>query len=722
MPYHFYAVLFIAVSGFIIQALWPENQALSPSPIDTLDLQQKSTSFNLAAVGQPHQFRDQYYRWKTIKNQSQTQQKIQISLTPVNTHGQTHQQGSVDINFDTSSLSVQLITDNTQPLNVWVSQNGKLTPTQQPNEQLILLGTLKTVQTLKNNKTKLSLTADLSILMQRQFKIGQIIVAPKSSRHLDQMIMAGSPNVFQRLYATELQTLRSPQNAFTLSDLLIPVAHADEATGFPDVFTDLVSQGEALFFNETFNGNGRTCSSCHPAVNNFTLDKPFIASLRDDDPLFVAEFVPALMYGHAENLNEAGQPQRFENPTLMREFGLIVENVDGLGDLDQRFTMRSVTHNIGMSVSVDAPTADSAPPRQRTGWSGDGAPMDTIAGIATSGRVRDFMLGAIVQHYPKTLNRSFTGDNPDFRAPTLAELDAMEAFLFSIGRQEELDLQAGSERELILRDAGAEAGKILFRDGIPEGNRTCDLCHSNAGANVIAESNNGNRNFDTGVEAFLRNRMDDPEFTVIGEPRPIDGGFGTTPQGTFEALIPQEGFENENFGNGQFNSTSLVEAADTPPFFHNNVAATLEDSILFYNTPEFLAADGTSIPFTPEQTTQVANFLRVINAIDNIEHSVLRLSDRYLQALSVTPTPNDVLKRISEIMIADANDAIEVLEQGNVHNSGSSSINAVSSIRSALYRINQANRTTRSNRSRARYIRRAQSRLQQSLSAMRVSS
>ena len=32
---------------------------------------------------------------------------------------------------------------------------------------------------------------------------------------------------------------------------------------------------------------------------------------------------------------------------------------------------------------------------------------------------------------------------------------------------------------------------------------------------------------------------------------------------------------------------SLVEAADTPPFFHNNSAETIEDAVEFYTTDIF---------------------------------------------------------------------------------------------------------------------------------------
>jgi cytochrome c peroxidase len=66
----------------------------------------------------------------------------------------------------------------------------------------------------------------------------------------------------------------------------------------------LIEKGRQLFMNETFNGNGRTCASCHPPTNNFTIDPAFIARLPDSDPLFVAEFNPALA--------------KLEDPGLMR--------------------------------------------------------------------------------------------------------------------------------------------------------------------------------------------------------------------------------------------------------------------------------------------------------------------------------------------------------------------------------------------------------------------
>src|SRR5438046_9344820 len=83
-----------------------------------------------------------------------------------------------------------------------------------------------------------------------------------------------------------------------------------------DRLSQLIAKGRDLFFNETFAGNGRTCGTCHPAENNFTIDPAFIATLQKDNPLFVAEVNPALK----ENL---------ENPALKRESGRIHASLHG---------------------------------------------------------------------------------------------------------------------------------------------------------------------------------------------------------------------------------------------------------------------------------------------------------------------------------------------------------------------------------------------------------
>jgi mono/diheme cytochrome c family protein len=332
-----------------------------------------------------------------------------------------------------------------------------------------------------------------------------------------------------------------------------------------------VGRGRALFFNETFAGNGRTCGTCHRAEDNFTLTPAFIATLTPDDPLFVAETNPAL----AAN---------FENPRLIRAFGLILENMDGFEDLANIFVLRGIPHTLAQGTSVDSRGGP------RTGWSGDGAPGDLS--------LRSFATGAVIQHFTRTLNRV---PGVDFRLPTDQELDDLEAFMRSLGRQQDLALP------LPVRSVVAARGQAIFLDNTLG---KCNACHFNAGANgnpAVFGAGAGNLSFNTGVE-----NLPDKPADLTGERVPPDDGFG----------VP---------GNGEFNTPPLVEAADTPPFFHDNSVATIEGAVAFYNGDVFnnspagrvlSGATGGGITLDATQTEAVAAFLRVINALENIRASV----------------------------------------------------------------------------------------------------
>ena len=373
----------------------------------------------------------------------------------------------------------------------------------------------------------------------------------------------------------------------------------------------LVERGRDLFFNETFEGNGRTCGTCHREENNFTIDPAFIATLPADDPLFVAETNPAL----AEN---------FENPRLMREFGLIIENLDGFGDLENVFTQRGVPHTLGLSLSVASPAGP------RTGWSGDGAPGD--------GSLRSFATGAVIQHFTLTLDRV---PGKDFRLPTPDELDALEAFQLSLGRQHELSLP------LPLKGTVASRGQEIFLDDTLG---KCNICHRNAGANArLAGQDLGNANFNTGVED-----QEDRPATLTGEKVPRDDGFGTP-------------------GDGTFNTPSLVEAADTGPFFHDNSVETIEGAVAFYdsdafnNSPagQFLAGidpNGEGIELDATQIVEIAAFLRVINTLENIRESIGLLElGRGRKAGSAEAADRALKRAASEI-----DDGIRVLTAGGL--------------------------------------------------------
>ena len=371
----------------------------------------------------------------------------------------------------------------------------------------------------------------------------------------------------------------------------------------------LIAQGRQIFFFETFDGNGRTCGTCHRAEDNYAISPAFIATLPPDDPLFVAETNPNL----AAN---------FENPRLMREFGLFIENLDGFGDLEKVFTLRGVPPTLALNTSIDSRDGP------RTGWSGDGAPGDHT--------LRSFAIGAVIQHFPRTLGRV---PGVDFRLPTDAELDALEAFQRSLGRQKDLELP------LSLKGTVAARGQDIFLDN---GLGKCNICHVNAGANAdprIFGANAGNLNFDTGVED-----LPDQPADLTGERVPPDDGF----------LSP---------GDGSFNTPPLVEAADTGPFFHNNSVETIEGAVAFYNGNAFnqspggrqLAnATGGRIDLDATQVIAVAAFLRVINALENI-----RQADDWLQQ-SLYGASGTSSSSVG-LALAEIDDAIDVLEGGGLH-------------------------------------------------------
>jgi cytochrome c peroxidase len=378
----------------------------------------------------------------------------------------------------------------------------------------------------------------------------------------------------------------------------------------------LIEQGRLLFMKETFGGNGRTCATCHPPTNNFTLDPAFIATLPDDDPLFVAEFNPDLT--------------QLEDPELMRQFALILENVDGF---DLPGVMRGVPHTLGLPTSMkvdpegsgNLTRADGTTVVEATGWSGDGAPG--------TGSLREFAIGAVTQHFPKTLNRV---EGEDFRLPTPSELDALEAFQLSLGRQEELDLAA-----MNFTGAAVQRGKDLFNGvGI---NRSCSACHNNAGAN---NSDGFNSNFGTNAA-----NLTDTEARKFDHLIPGDGGFDSGPE--FEV----QGIGAKFYGNGSMNSASLVEAADTGPFFHNNSAATIEDAVRFYTTATFSVDD--AFQLNDVQVNEVAAFLRTINCLENARNAGLLASNAQRQ-------PAEQARETIEVVIADTEDAIEVLTQGPI--------------------------------------------------------
>ncbi|WP_434046609.1 MULTISPECIES: hypothetical protein [Sorangium] len=411
----------------------------------------------------------------------------------------------------------------------------------------------------------------------------------------------------------------------------------------PRVVAGLVSQdvcaGAGVFFHETFEGNGRTCGSCHPVDNNTTLDVQFVRALdqnRPDDPLFVFRQVPELA--------------ELETSDLLDD-AAILENVDGFIDSSHRFVSRGVNHILSLSTSIRADSGDGTtdPPAERTGWGGDGS---------SDGTLRGFLKDAITQHFPKRLDRE---PGVDFRLPTPAEENVTLAFQLSLGRLNELDLD-----RVRMSDAEAEDGRLAFMD--PNRGR-CNVCHHNAGANFQDTGNN--RNFDTGT----RTKGSPLNGGTFGDEFLADGGFGGRDLAAPNFDATGIGFAN-SFGNGTFNPPPLIEAADTPPFFHNNLQINdradpgINDAVTFYASAPFNLSPaaleleqrfGTPLDLAPLDSNAISRFLRALNAAFNVDIAKQRLDAARVLVDRFANTRADVQTRLMELARVEIDDAIEVM-------------------------------------------------------------
>lgn len=314
------------------------------------------------------------------------------------------------------------------------------------------------------------------------------------------------------------------------------------------------------------------------------------------DPAFIATLPQSDPLFVAENNPALAQ---LENPELLRTRGLILENLDGFDDPTHKFVMRGVPHTLSLGITNGISNAFSGPPDHRLGWSGDGGP-----GRST---LHEFTFGAIMQHFTKTLARR---PGVDFRVPTQEELDALEAFQLFTGRQTISDFTFS----VAPTDPRALNGQSLF-------NQTgCTFCHTDLSGFVDASPN-----FDTGVANLI------PEL-------PDDDGFGSP-------------------GDRTFNVPPLAEAADTPPFFHNNAIDTIENAVGFYFSPTFRASPSSFFIFsdlTAEQQGDLAAFLRVVNSATNIDQ--VRKRVQYVK--QVRSAGNTDLLNVA---LADTRDARRVL-------------------------------------------------------------
>ena len=455
-----------------------------------------------------------------------------------------------------------------------------------------------------------------------QLQVDVVAIAP-ATRGPEQGLLYGSPSLFQRIYsATRNPSLLEGSDYAARAGLDYGISVSDAAVKVDrDVLFDaLAAQGAELFTGETFGGNGRTCATCHPLARNTQLSANDIASLPDDDPLFVAEFVPALIF--------SPNGPKFEVPVLMRGAALITENQDGMDDLVNKFSLRGIPRTPGLAAALDPSPA-----------------------------LREAAASAVVQHFPQRLTRV---PGVDFRLPTDLELDALTAFQLALGRETDPALPIAFRNPVVMR------GQQIFMAP----SSRCNTCHGNAGGTIARGTG---RTFNTGVEdqperpteLILQAAGIDLTPNVPDTIFPRDSGLGAVGS-------PASGMES-----GAFQTPPLVEAADTGPFFHDNHVRTIEGAVAFYNSDAFASspAGNPRINLQATQVEAVAAFLRALNTLENIRASrELTSTVAVLAAKQRTRSGASLLQQATE----EIEDAIRVLTGADLHP------DAVADLRAAL--------------------------------------
>lgn len=645
--------------------------------------------------------------------------------------------GIAQLNMETDMVSVRINgLDDTGISDVWMVDNlpgegRSVVP--ESGDNMIKLGDLK----FEDGYAWL----DAKVEDLASFNVDMMVLARRDGDPARDGVLFGTTSLFQKVfhYPDQRNSFMSKDGSFEL----ISTASASGITPdgfFPDFDSELLNQGRDLFFGEGFDGNGRNCGTCHLENDNLALSLESIADIPDSDPLFIVE----QEYRQDGTPNALFNEFRMERPALMRKAGLIVENLDGFRDADGSFTenfvMRAPQHVLSIRTTLAPPPAqafdDGSLPvdpndlvfEERTGWSGDGTPTgfrdDFFAsnGRDLTGSLRDFVIGAIVQHYPRTLERSaFDTDSagnprePDFRFATEDELDAIEAFMLSIGVQSDADRD--DLNVITLADEVADRGRLNYMgfnvfDADPSDGRpalNCNACHLNGGANTnptfpfpsavtpnhdLADlaANGGsiashNRVFGPAVERLV-DQAGDVIVQTVNDPSVagncFSNGFAEVPLLPGDVTgVPSAGCDANGFDNGfaftfddpftsqraaadRFNIPPVFEAADNPPFFHAHQIDTIEGAVAFYATNRhFRNGDfaGAIVPMNGAQVANVGRFIRVMGADFNISSAITLLD----KALGLNRRSD---RRVNiRLAIAEVEDAIQLLEAvSGLHN------------------------------------------------------
>jgi cytochrome c peroxidase len=380
-------------------------------------------------------------------------------------------------------------------------------------------------------------------------------------------------------------------------------------------------EGERLFDRETFDGNGRTCLTCHSRETGTVSPSDARARFRRNptDPLFVhdgSDDEDGDGFGDGQHVT-----RMLQSATILMRIRLH-DNVEVKGHPE----IREVTVRRGIPTTLNTPALDPV--------------------LMQDGRqptLQDQAQGAITDHAQAT--RTVTSREKDLIAnfqKTPRFYSSLEMLLLAFaGRTPELP--AG-------RTASEKRGRTFFEDLPPDVTVTppnfkrgaCAACHSGP---LMNQTNQflpvavppGSRFQDVLVSAF--NVAGNPVIDFIFHNQPNDLNPATnqdgTPDGNIEVSSPDpgraliSGRADDNFVQlptasfdqlNAFKISPLRGIRHTAPYFHDNSAKTLEDVVEHYRKFFLIVTDvdgpGPAQPLivlNDQDKADIVAFLKLLN-------------------------------------------------------------------------------------------------------------
>ena len=438
-------------------------------------------------------------------------------------------------------------------------------------------------------------------------------------------IAAGSPAPALPIMGTV--SLRRTTNTDRNSDysLVTPNPHNISGATFTIPVATQVAQGETLFNNEEFLGNGRTCTTCHMSAQNFRLTPAEIQSRFTNvaatfDSLFIAENNPSSFdTGFDFNLNTllvtGTVPSSSDAPCTGELRGIVTASGGSRARVVTRTAATTYLVDGGRNPLLTGTVTDgtcSATVSSVTAGSLGDIPGSGVAGLENPQRMRTSVSDSFTQGRALILENIDGFTNPPVfrKSPHLLNMsrtapfglsgESANAQLFTTGAVQQHfprtltrngggtnpDFRLPTADELAAIEAfmlaqefppGTDADKFnLDRFALTEaqqrgrtaffGSAKCSQCH---GGTVLAATTVSIQEKAVGVNAaFNTGVVNQPINSAGGDNLPCEPSVGVC-------------------GTREFSTPQLFNIKNLAPFFHDASVATVQEAVEFYTSAAF---------------------------------------------------------------------------------------------------------------------------------------